>query len=207
MCDAQTGILQYAPTNDRFTQCVTNASDHEAWIGGENDDLLILTTKSRNINAGSFYRLENGRNFKCGYDVVSGSNFTALRHGQNRDIISLFRNDGSGKFAGTTYTRQDGRGHAIIAGSNYVAILYGQNKDIVELFGITANGRVIRKVNLINDGVEHKIEPLGKTDFGITYGRNDDIRLRLCFTGARWMSGYIGIGQPFKATCDTNVTW
>lgn len=207
LCDAQAGVVRFGQQNDPFWRCGINASSHGAWVGGENDDLVALSPEYDNIRAGKIYRVQDGDGYRCGLDFVSGDNFSILKRGKNRDVIDLWVSDGQGGFRQDTDRLQDGKFHALIAGKNYAAVLYGQNKDILRIYGIRANGSVIEKAKLINDGREHTIHKLSDTDFGITYGQNDDVRLRFCFTGSKWQTGYLGIGQPYAGSCNTDLTW
>lgn len=159
------------------------------------------------MSSGAFFRIQDGDEYVCGRDVVSGQNFTALRYGNHRDLVDIFIHAGPNSFKRNTDRIQDGRGHGMAVGQNYVARLYGNHKDILKLYGIKADGTIVTKARLINDGRGHIMQRLSNTDVGLTYGRNKDINVRYCFDGNRWMTGYIGIGHGFKASCDTVLNW
>ena len=207
LCDVQAGVSRFGPQNDPFWRCGINASSHGAWVGGENDDLVVLSPDSNDIRGGTLYRIQDGDGYRCGPDFASGDNFSILKRGENRDVIDLWISDGQGGFRQETDRLQDGEFHALIAGQNYAAVLYGNNKDILRIYGISSDGAVIEKAQLIDNGQDHTIHKLSDTDFGITYGENNDVRLRFCFTGTKWRTGYLGIDQPYKNTCDTDLTW
>lgn len=206
LCDAAAGIVRYSPTNDPFWKCKTGQSDHNAWIGGENRDLIVLGS-SDDINNGVFYRIQDGKEYSCGGDFGSGANFSALRYGRNRDIVDIFTHNGQGTWTRWTYRNQDGSNHDFVIGSNYVARLYGRNKDIIALYGIKAGEDIIAKARLIADGRGHILRKLSNTSVGLTYGRNKDINVRYCFDGSTWRTGYIGIGHGFRADCNTVLNW
>lgn len=207
LCDAQAGVYRFGSMNDPFFPCGINSSNHGAWIGGENDDLVVLSPDPDDIGAGKLYRIEDGKGYRCGPDFVSGSNFSILKRGNYRDVVDLWVSDGSGSFRQETDRLQNGRYHALIAGQNYAAVLYGENKDILRIYGIRPNGTVDERANFINDGKQHTITKFSDTDFGITYGQNNDIRVRFCFNGQKWQTGYLGIKQPFAKSCNQDLTW
>ncbi|UWQ31628.1 hypothetical protein K3555_13600 [Leisingera sp. M527] len=207
LCDATDNILRWRATNDPFFQCTSGGSDHVAWLGGENLDLVALAKSFDDFHQGSFYRVQDGEEYSCGRDFVSGRNFTALRYGRNRDILDIFIHNGNGEFSRHTDRIQDGRQHRVVVGQNFVARVYGRNRDIVKLYGITDDGSIISKARLIADGRGHILHVLSGSDVGVIYGRNKDIRVRFCFEGGVWRTGYIGIGHPFRNSCDSPLNW
>lgn len=206
LCDAAEGIVRWRGTNDPFWKCETRPANHHAWIGGENRDLVVIS-RTTEINDGEFYRVQDGDEYSCGGDFSSEGNVSALRYGNNRDLLYIFHMDDQRTLRSWTHRIQDGAGHAVIVGSNFVARLYGRNKDILALYGLTANGDLVHKARFINDGRFHTLRRLSATDAGLTYGRNKDINVRYCFNGSRWMTGYIRIGAAFKSNCDTVLNW
>lgn len=207
LCDAQAGIFRLRATNDPFWKCGTNASNHTIWIGGENADLIVVGKSANDINAGTFYRLQDGDEYRCGLDVASGSNFSVVKYGKNRDLLDIYVHDGNNGFARTTDNIFDGKWHAIEVGSNFVARLYGNNKDIIKLYGVRSNGKIEVKAAGIFDGRGHILHKLGPTMAGLTYGRNKDIRVTYCFTGSHWRYGYAGIGAAYTKSCNKDLTW
>lgn len=207
LCDAAEGIVRWSGTNDPFWKCQTGTSDHTAWLGGENKDLVVLGLDASNINAGAFFRIQDGREYRCGIDFASGRNFSALRYGRKRDLLDIFTHDSKRTFTRTTYRIQDGAQHHVVFGDNYVARLYGRNKDILALYGITSKGEIVVKAHFVNDGRHHILEKLNGTDVGLTYGRKKDIRVRYCFDGQVWHTGYIGIGHGFRDRCTSKLNW
>lgn len=154
-----------------------------------------------------FVRIQDGRDYSCGGDVQSGDNSTAVMRGNHRDVLDIFLYQGTDNYKRITDRIHDGRGQTYVAGGNYIARVYRNNRDIVKLYGFQSNGSIIEKARLIADGRGHTLTRLSDTDVGVTYGRNNDIHVRFCFNGTNWSTGYIGIGQPFKPTCDTPLNW
>ena len=127
--------------------------------------------------------------------------------GRNRDVLDIFLYGPN-----STYTRvidriHDGRGQQIVAGANYIARRYGNHGDIIKLYGIQSDGNILSAARLIADGKGHILTRLSNTDVGVTYGNNKDINVRFCFDGESWSTGYIGIKQPFAASCNTPLNW
>lgn len=207
LCDATDNISRWQATNDPFFPCATGRSDHAAWLGGENLDLLVLAKNLASFNKGVFYRIQDGEEYSCGGDFASGSNFSALRYGNHNDILDIYIHKGNGEFVRNIDRIQDGRQHKVVVGQNYVARIYGKNHDVIKLYGITAGGEIVSKARLVPDGRGHWIQRLSGTDVGVTWGQNKDINVRFCFDGTRWKTGYIGIGQPFRDICDTELSW
>ena len=173
----------------------------------KNDLLRIGKSGDFNWKNAFFVRIQDGNNYSCGGDVQSGDSFTAVMRGRNRDVLDIFQYQNSDKYTRITDRIHDGRGQRYVAGANYIARIYGNNGDIVKLYGFQSNGNIVQKARLIADGRGHGLTRLSDTDVGITYGRKKDIRVRFCFDGARWKTGYIGIGHPFKPNCDTPLNW
>lgn len=207
LCDAQAGIHRWQPTNDPFSRCATNKTDgHTAWVGGEKDDLVVISPTT-NLNDGNFFRVQDGERYRCGLDMASGTNFTALKFGNYRDLLNIYVRNSSGDFYPRIQDRlQDGRYHALEVVEDAAALLMGNNKDILRLYGVKSNGQIVVRAALINDGRGHILNKLGN-DFGLTYGRNKDIRVRYCFTGTKWRYGYNGIGAPYPNSCTADLTW
>lgn len=209
-CDAQAGIVRWKGTNDPFSKCSTNASNHSAWIGGERDDLIVLSPDASNLNdpKAEFFRVQDGDGYRCRLDFASGTNFSTLKYGENRDLINIYIQGGDNVFTLKIRDRlQNGKFHALEVGENFSAVLYGNNKDILRLYGIKPNGQIVVQAHFVNDGRNHILQKLSKTDAGLIYGRNKDIRVRYCFTGEKWRYGYLGIGQPFAKSCNKDLNW
>ena len=201
LCDATDGILRYGSQNDPFDLCPTQSSNHRAWIGGENGDLILLQANSGGDY--QFFGLRDGRNLQCGVDVASGRNFTAVRHGENRDIVDIYVYLGNGKFDRHTDRIQDGRDHKLVVNTTYAARLYGRAKDILKLYGMSSAGAIRTYAQGIFDGQNHELHALTARDVGVVYGNNKDIRWRFCFDESRWNVGApAGIGAPFAQSCN-----
>ena len=210
LCDYQAGVSRWTETNDPFSRCATNASNHSAWIGGEKDDLIVLSPEQDNLNADGAedFRVQDGDGYRCRLDFASGQNFTALKFGERRDLINIYTHAGSGVFVEKVQDRlQNGKYHAMEVGENFVAVLFGNHKDIIKLYGVKDDGEIVITQKFVNDGRDHTLTKLSSTDVGLIYGRNDDIRMRYCFTGEKWRIGYRGIKQPFAQACDQDLTW
>ncbi|TCS46623.1 hypothetical protein EDD52_1672 [Primorskyibacter sedentarius] len=193
---------------DSFNLCGAASRQRNVFIGGRNNDLLRIGKKGdSNWKNAFFVRIQDGKNYSCGGDVQSGDTFTAVMRGRHRDVLDIFRYKGADSYIRITDRIHDGRGQRYVAGANYIARVYGNHGDIVKLYGFQSNGNIVQKARLIADGRGHGLTRLSETDVGITYGRNKDIRVRFCFDGTRWKTGYIGIGHPFKPNCDTPLNW
>jgi len=203
-CDRNEAVMNA----DSFSLCGAASRNRNVFIGGRDNDLLRIGPKGdSNWKNAFFVRIQDGKNYSCGGDVQSGDNFTAVMRGRHRDVLDIFLYKEANTYSRITDRIHDGRGQRYVAGGNYIARIYGRHGDIVKLYGFQSNGNIVQKAQLIADGRGHILTRLSDTDVGVTYGRDKDIQLRFCFDGTSWSTGYIGIGHPFKATCDTPLQW
>lgn len=175
--------------NDPFTECSASSPNHRTWVGGNNNDLIVISQPDGDLQSGTFFRLQDGRGLACSADVQQRSRFTSVRYGVHRDILDIYVPTPDGAIVRSTFRLQDGRHHGIIVGDNYIARLYGNHKDLLAAYYIQESGTVVEKHWRQPDGRDHQITPLAgsTTDFGFIYGNNDDVRARVCFRNGQWL--------------------
>ena len=190
---------------DPFFECTASNPNHKTWVGGSNSDLIAIATASGSLGSATVFRLQDGTDLGCGADVQQRSHFTAVRYGNNRDILDIYAMTPESILLRSTFRIQDGYHHGLVVGDNYVARLYGAHKDIIRAYFIRSNGIVVQSDEFrIQDGRDHQIVPLtgSTTDFGIIYGNNDDVRARVCFLKGEWKIKLNQRDGTFPASCE-----
>lgn len=184
-CDATAGIMRWS-NNDPFDPaCSNGAGNHKFHLGGENLDLVVIVEEGGTFRSGTFYRVQDGKDYSCGGDVAGGSNFSTLRYGRYRDLLDIFVVTESG-VKRNSYRIQDGRRHQVVSTPTSVGRLYGVNKDVITLYHVGSDGNITALNSVrIKDGRGYALHPLGN-DIGVVYGRNHDVRGRFCFENGAW---------------------
>lgn len=197
------GIASVGALNDPFAACNTNGTNHKVWIGGNNNDLLIIGVGDQTAQEGAFYRIQDGKDYVCGEDVVSQGHFTMLRYGVHKDLMDIFVVRPDNSISRSTYRLQDGRHHGIVVGPTWIGRLYGNHKDIVAAYWVPTDGPVVTGAFSFFDGRDHILErvPDQSNAFGIRYGNNDDVRSMICFKNNQWSVRGLGINVSYPNSC------
>lgn len=200
LCDATAQVGRRGPQNDPFNRCTAGSPNHQVWIGGENNDLIVV---GASLQAGTLYRLQDGEDLGCGSDVQSSRYITAVRYGERRDILDIFAVRRDQSIRRETFRIQDGRDQPFLVAGNYVARLVGVYRDIVVMYGFHDRSEIISHQVRIQDGRDHTIVPLSgsATDFGLVYGNHDDVRVRFCFSNGRWRQSAESRNGSFPDRC------
>lgn len=205
-CDNREGIFRYKETNDPFRKCTSSPSNHEVWIGGENNDLLAFSNPGNELASGGFHRIQDGEEFTCREDVQQGDRFTALRFGKRRDLINIYVRDGE-KSHDFSVSIPDGYSHSMKSGAEFVAVMAGEHKDQLHLFGVASDGKIVRYSEFVNDGRYHDLQVLTGNSVGVLAGQNSDMRRTYCFTNDQWSRAMpAGVNQPFPPRCTERLT-
>lgn len=182
-CDSTAGVLRKGSQNDPFNRCTHGNPAHEIWVGGEQNDLIVI---GDTFASGEFIGMRDGQDLSCGKDIKSSQTISAVRYGRHRDILDVYARGSSGNFIRNIYRIQDGRDQEFQVGATYVVRRYGRKGDLIAMYGAKADGGIVQHSARIQDGEEHALTVLTATDFGVTYGRNDDVRGRFCFANGGW---------------------
>lgn len=183
ICDGNAGVARKGSQNDPFNICNYGNPTHQIWIGGENGDLIVV---GNDFASGRFIPLRDGEDLNCGEDVKSSSGISAVRFGRRRDLLNIYAKDASGTITEHHFRLQDGRDHGFEVGLQFVARRYGRRGDLIAAYGVNPDGTITEHHERIQDGRDHSITIFNATDFGVTYGRNNDVRGRFCFSGGKW---------------------
>ncbi|MEL6652958.1 MAG: hypothetical protein AAFQ87_19320, partial [Bacteroidota bacterium] len=201
LCDAAAGILRWS-NNDPFDPpCPNGSGNHEFRLGGENMDLVVVVENGDTFRSGTFFRVQDGKNYSCSRDVGGGRTFSSLRYGRYRDLFDIYvvKEDGVHR---NSYRIQDGKNHQIVSTPTSVGRLYGENRDVITLYHIAPSGTVTTLDGVrIKDGRGYALHPLGN-DIGVIYGRKHDVRGRFCFESGAWKQLLGSRDGSFPASCN-----